>query len=115
MKGKIMLKAKAIIPNLMELIEGSSNKPVTSKLVYKDDALNVILFRFAASEGLSEHTSDKPVVLHILQGEAQVTLGDEPIVACAGTWMYMPAKLPHSIIAQTPVYMLLQIFKGQGG
>jgi quercetin dioxygenase-like cupin family protein len=104
-----MFTANAIIPNLMKLVEESSEAPVTSQMVYKDKTLRVILFRFAASEGLSEHTSDKPVILHFLQGEANVTLADKTLLAEAGTWVHLPPKLPHSITAQTPVYMLLQI------
>lgn len=101
-----------IIPSLMKLVDETSERAITNQLVYKDDNLRVILFRFAAGKGLSEHMSDKPAVLHILQGEAIVTLGDKTISASAGTWVHMPPKLAHSITAQTPVYMLLQILAG---
>jgi quercetin dioxygenase-like cupin family protein len=38
-----------------------------------------------------------PSVLHFLQGEANVTLGDETVNAKAGTWVHMPKGLRHSI------------------
>ncbi|MGB0386029.1 MAG: cupin domain-containing protein [Ardenticatenaceae bacterium] len=101
-----------IIQNLTKLVDETSERPISNQMVYKDDNVRVILFRFAAGKGLSEHTSDKPAVLHFLQGDAKVTLGDKTISAEAGTWVHMPPKLPHSIMAQTPVYMLLQILTG---
>ena len=61
------------------------------------------LFGFAPGETLSEHTSSYPAVLHFLEGEAAVTLGEEAIAAQPGTWVHMPAHLPHSIEALTAV------------
>jgi quercetin dioxygenase-like cupin family protein len=52
-----------------------------------------------------------PAVLHFLQGEATVTLGDDRHEAKPGTWVYMPTGLRHSIQARTPVMMLLQLMK----
>lgn len=42
-------------------------------------------------------------------GEASVTLGDDKIDASAGTWAHMPAQLSHSILARTPVVMVLRL------
>jgi quercetin dioxygenase-like cupin family protein len=50
-------------------------------------------------------------VLHFLQGEARLTLGDDTLGAEPGTWVYMPKGLRHSIKAKTPVVMLLQLLK----
>lgn len=50
-------------------------------------------------------------ILHIVQGDAQITLGDEVISACANTWVHMEARLPHSIRAVTPLVMLLILMR----
>jgi mannose-6-phosphate isomerase-like protein (cupin superfamily) len=50
--------------------------------------------------------------MHFIQGEAQVTLGTDRIDARPNTWVHMPAHLPHSIHAKTPVIMLLLLLKG---
>jgi quercetin dioxygenase-like cupin family protein len=52
-----------------------------------------------------------PAVLHLLPGEAKVTLGDDTVQARPGTWVHMPAGLKHSIKAKTPVVMLLLLVK----
>jgi len=48
-----------------------------------------------------------PAVLHFLQGEAKLTLGDDTVEARPGTWVHMAKGLRHSIQAKTPVVMLL--------
>jgi len=52
-----------------------------------------------------------PAVLHFLQGEARLTLGDDALEAKAGSWVHMPTGLRHSIQAQTPLVMLLLLVK----
>ncbi|MEE8169447.1 MAG: cupin domain-containing protein, partial [Phycisphaerae bacterium] len=66
---------------------------------------------FAAGEELSEHTASMPAILHIVQGEAALTLGGDTVEARAGTWAYLPPNLPHSIRAKTPVVMMLTLIK----
>ena len=52
-----------------------------------------------------------PAVLHFLQGEAKLTLGDDTVEARPGTWVHMAKGLRHSIQAKTPVVMLLLLLK----
>jgi quercetin dioxygenase-like cupin family protein len=82
-----------------------------SKTIFQDERLKVVLFGFAAGQELSEHTASVPAIMHFLTGESDVTLGRDSVVAKAGTWIHMPAKLSHSIRAKTPVVMLLLLLK----
>lgn len=82
---------------------------IVSRTFFSDDQTKVILFGFAAGQELSEHTASKPAILHFLSGEAQLTLGKDSYDARPGTWAHMPAQLPHSILARTPVTMLLML------
>ncbi|NTW97862.1 MAG: cupin domain-containing protein [Oscillochloris sp.] len=84
-----------------------------SRTLYQDAGLKVVLFGFSAGQELSEHTAAVPAVLHVLSGSARVTLGAEEIAAQPQTWVHMPAHLPHSIHAETPVVMLLLLLKGE--
>jgi quercetin dioxygenase-like cupin family protein len=88
------------------------DKGILSRTLYNDDRLKVVLFGFAQGEELSEHTASMPAVLHFLQGEAKLTLGDDTVEARPGTWVHMPAGLRHGIQAKTPVAMLLLLVKG---
>jgi quercetin dioxygenase-like cupin family protein len=87
------------------------DKGILSRTLYGDDRLKVVLFGFAQGEELSEHTASMPAVLHFLQGEAKLTLGDDTLEVRSGTWVHMPKGLRHSIQAKTPVVMLLLLLK----
>jgi len=107
-----MTQVYSYIPNLLaqngEIPAGS----ILSPTIYGDAQLKAILFTFAEGQELSEHTSTQTAILHFLQGEAEVTLGNETMAAQPGTWVRMAPRLPHSIVAKTPVIMLLLMFKG---
>ena len=84
---------------------------ITSRTLQNEAHLKTVLFGFAQGEELSEHTASVPAVLHFLQGEAKLTLGDEVVEARPGTWVHMPKGLQHGIAARTPVVMLLLLLK----
>jgi quercetin dioxygenase-like cupin family protein len=87
------------------------DKGILSRTLYNDDRLKVVAFSFAQGEELSEHTASMPAVLHFLQGEAKLTLGDDTVEATPGAWVHMPKGMRHSIQAKTPVVMLLLLLK----
>lgn len=88
---------------------------ITSRTIHNDEALKVVLFGFDAGQELSEHTASMPAVMHFLEGEADVTLGDERTAAGPGTWIHMQAGLRHAITAKTPTIMLLSLQKRGNG
>ena len=83
------------------------DKGILSRTLFNDDRLKAVIFGFGQGEELSEHTASMPAVLHFLQGEATVGLGDDKHEAMAETWVHMPTGQRHSIQAKTPVVMLL--------
>jgi quercetin dioxygenase-like cupin family protein len=98
---------------IADLLAETPNVPadsIISRTVYSDDHIKVILFGFAAGQELSEHTASQAAQLYFVQGEADLTLGEDSLSAQSGTWVHMPPKLPHSITAKTPVFMLLTMF-----
>jgi quercetin dioxygenase-like cupin family protein len=84
---------------------------ILSQTLYNGESLKVVLFSFAEGQELSEHTASVPAVIHILQGEARLTLSGNEIEAKPGTWVYMPARLSHRVLAITPLVMLLEMLK----
>ena len=85
---------------------------IVSRTLRSDTNGKSIVFGFDAGQEMSEHTAAVPAIMHFLSGEADITLGSEAKSASAGTWVWMPAHLPHSIVAKTPVVMMLTLFKG---
>lgn len=84
---------------------------IISRTLFSSDEVKVVLFGFAAGQELSEHTAAKPAVIHFLKGEAHLALGDDNMEAGPGTWVHMPAHLPHSVEAVTEVVMLLLLLQ----
>ena len=100
------------VADLSQLTTELPEESILSRNVYGDDHVKVTLFGFAPGQELSEHTAARPAILHFLDGEAELVLGEETKPARAGTWVRMDAHLPHSIRAQTPVQMLLILLPG---
>jgi quercetin dioxygenase-like cupin family protein len=106
-----MAQPYTYILNLAEQTQNIPEDSILSRTIYSDPHLKAILFTFAAGQELSEHTSAQTAVLHFVEGEADLMLGEDKLTAQAGTWVHMPPRLPHSITAKTPVTMLLLMYK----
>lgn len=76
-----------------------------------NDNAKVVMFAFAAGDGLNEHVAPLPVIIQIINGEAELTVGEELVKGKPGTWIQMSAKTPHSIKAQSQLVMLLTLLK----
>lgn len=100
-----------IIPNLGDLVEDIQTDSITSRSFYKGNGMNAILFAFDAGQELSEHTSSKVAILQIIEGDATITFGEDIHKVSAGAWIQMPPHLKHSVYAETPLKMLLLMFK----
>ena len=87
---------------------------IVSRAIYSDDDVRVVHFTFAPGQQLSDHTAPWPATLEVVEGEATITLADQTVEASAGTWIHMPASLPHSVVAKTPVVLLLHLLKHGG-
>lgn len=80
---------------------------ILSRILEKNDAVNITLFAMPAGEEISNHSAPTPAVLYFVDGEAAVQLGDDTVAAQAGSFIYMPPMLPHGISARSNVTMLL--------
>jgi quercetin dioxygenase-like cupin family protein len=99
------------IADLLKQIPEIPVDSIISRTIHTDEQVKVVLFGFAAGQELSEHTAAQPAMLYFVQGEADLILGDDSLAAQTGTWVHMPPQLPHSIVAKTPLVMLLWLFK----
>ena len=103
----------AYIPDLTAAVEIPKDGTL-SRTIYADDTIKVVLFGFDAGQELSEHTASRPALVQIVRGEAHLTLGGDPVEARPGTWVHMPAGLPHSVRAVTPLVMVLVLLPAAG-
>jgi quercetin dioxygenase-like cupin family protein len=88
-------------------------KGILSRVLHKDEKVNVTLFGFAADKELSAHSAPTPAVLYFLEGEAELELGTDKVKATAGSFVYMPPMLSHGISAKTALRILLVQMKDQ--
>jgi quercetin dioxygenase-like cupin family protein len=84
-----------------------AKESIVSRTLNSDAGGKTILFGFDTGQELSEHTSSIPASLHILKGEGLLTLGEESYEIREGAFAIMQANVSHSIVAKTPMIMLL--------
>lgn len=99
------------IADLQDKIEKISEDSIISRTLFSDDNIKGVLFGFDAGQELSEHTAATPAIIHILSGKGRLTLGEDIMDAKPGTWVHMQPHLAHSLLAETPLTMLLLLIR----
>lgn len=89
--------------SLVQYEQGS----VISKTLSQGRSLSITLFAFDMGEEISSHSSDGDALVYILDGEAQITIGDEKHNLKNGDAIVMPAGIPHALYASQRFKMLL--------
>lgn len=104
-----MESAKAT--NLVNAI-GYQEGSVVSKTILNKPTGTVTLFAFDEGQGLSEHTAPFDAIVHLLDGEAEIVISNNPVEVSAGEMLIMPANEPHALKATKKFKMLLTMIKG---
>jgi quercetin dioxygenase-like cupin family protein len=107
LKGTDMTTNHTLFPGLAETIETVPESSIVSRTILKADHFKAIVFAFAPGQELSQHTASVPAVIQILEGECALTIGEAAYEGKPGTWAYMEAGVPHSLLAKSAVKMLL--------
>ena len=84
---------------------------IVSRQLLKKPAGNVTLFAFDAGEELTEHTSPFDALLHVIDGEAEVSIGAERLRVRAGQMILLPASQPHAVQAPLRFKMILTMIR----
>ena len=83
-----------------------------SRVLYKDDAVRVVVFAFDAGQELTEHATPLPAIIQVVSGRLALDLGGQHVDAAPGVWVHMPPSLPHGVRALEPSVMLLTMLRG---
>jgi quercetin dioxygenase-like cupin family protein len=105
-KEKPEPEAKQLV-GMIEYQEGS----VVSRTLIDKKAGTVTLFAFDQGEGLSEHTASYDAMVHVLEGEAKITISGKAIVVKHGEMTIMPANQSHALTAVTRFKMVLTMVR----
>ncbi len=102
------LKTEAVeFADLVEYQEGS----IVSRTLIDKSAGSVTVFAFDEGQGLSEHTVPFDALVHVLDGEVEITISGKLHCAKAGEIIMMPANEPHALKAATRFKMVLTMIK----
>lgn len=103
------------IADVVDLTDMVTYQPgqVVSRTVSQNKLGGLTLFAFPEGEGLSTHTTPADALVYILDGEAQIEIGEKEMVVAAGEAVVMPANVPHALMAKVPFKMLLIIVKDE--
>jgi quercetin dioxygenase-like cupin family protein len=84
---------------------------IVSRTLIKKPTGTVTLFAFDQGQELSEHTAPFDAMVQVLDGEAQVTIGGNPLRLASGQIVIMPANVPHALKATGRFKMLLTMIR----
>ncbi|NJK86954.1 MAG: cupin domain-containing protein [Bacteroidales bacterium] len=96
--------------NLSKSIDYNSNA-IVSKTIIKKETGNITLFSFDEGQQLSKHTAPFDAVVQILDGEAEIIIGETKHLVRTGEMIIMPANIPHVVNAVKHFKMLLTMIK----
>ncbi len=100
--GKVM--------NLATMVEYQAGSVVSRTVIDKASG-TLTLFAFDKGQGLSEHTAPFDALVHVLDGEAEVTISGKPLTVKKGEMVIMPANAPHALRAAARFKMMLVMIK----
>lgn len=106
-KTQLIAGEKAQLQELVRCQPGA----VVSRTLLKQPTGTVTLFAFDADQGLSEHSAAFDALVHVLSGEAEITIGGKPTLIAVGEAILLPANIPHALSALTPFTMLLTMLR----
>jgi quercetin dioxygenase-like cupin family protein len=101
------LDAPEKLVDLVDYQDGS----IVSKVLEKSDSGSVTVFAFTQGQELSEHTAPYTALVQILDGNAEVKIGEKTHVVSAGEVLTMPKNITHALRARTDFKMLLIMVK----
>ena len=84
-----------------------SEEATTSRVVVNNDVLRTVVFTFDAGQQLTEHASPRAVVVTLLEGEMDFSIGARKERMGAGDVIYLAPNDRHALTAVTACRMQL--------
>ncbi len=98
------------VSRLADLVEYQDDSIVSRTLVDRETG-TVTLFAFDEGQGLSEHTTPFDALVHLLDGEAKITISGKDYSIKEGEIIIMPANEPHAVLAVKKFKMMLTMVR----
>lgn len=98
----------AFYPDLLAESE-MPRRGIHSQTLSDEDGVELVLLSMAPGEELSEHTSARPAIIHVLSGTGELTVDGDHHGVKPGSWMRMEARTPHALVAATALVFALYL------
>ena len=102
---------RGVVFSPTELVEYQDGA-VVSKTLLKEKAGSVTLFSFDRGQELSEHTVPHDALVHVIDGEVEITISGTPHRLQQGHMILMPANEAHAVKAIRRFKMVLTLIRG---
>lgn len=93
----------------MESLVTYQEGQVVSRTLAQGKNLSLTLFAFAKGEEISSHSSGGDAMVYLLDGEADITIGENTFHVKKGETIVMPAGIAHALLATEKFKMLLVV------
>jgi quercetin dioxygenase-like cupin family protein len=84
---------------------------VVSRTLIKGKAGSVTLFAFDEGQDLSEHTTPHDALVHVLDGEARITIAGVAHRVSSSEMIIMPGNRPHAVLGTRRFKMMLVMLR----
>lgn len=84
-----------------------SKEGIISKQIFRSSKIDATLFCMAKGTEMSEHTSTKEAIVHVLEGNGEFILKGKRIKMFPGAIIHMEKKAPHSLKAKENTSFIL--------
>jgi quercetin dioxygenase-like cupin family protein len=102
------------IYNLSTMISYANKESVVSKTILRKKAGTITMFAFDNGQGLVEHVVPYDAYLYIVDGTLNAFVEDKPHIKCKkDDFVFVPAHIPHGVIATSSCKMFLIMIKSQ--
>jgi quercetin dioxygenase-like cupin family protein len=82
---------------------------IHSQTLSKGEGVELVLFTLASGEQLSEHTSARSAIVHVLHGAGRLNVAGDEYDIRPGAWLRMAAGTPHAIVADSELVFALYL------
>jgi quercetin dioxygenase-like cupin family protein len=106
-KSKELGAGAAKIADLVSYQDGS----IVSREIVRKPTGSVTVFAFDEGQGLSEHTAPFDALVHVLEGEVEITIAGKTYGLKGGEFILMPAQQPHALRALRRYKMILTMIR----
>ena len=109
MSSKIMKNIEAAKVQVLADLVTYQDGQVVSKTLVQNPNVSLTLFSFDKGEEISTHSSHGDAMVCVIDGTAEITVGEEKFTVNAGETIVMPAEVPHAVAAPVRMKFMLTV------